>query len=306
MHDIVFSKEGKIMNLIDIGDSILISRLESLAKAERELLAKVLHHLREVERRRLFAELGYKSLHDFATKHLAYSDDQSYRRIAAMRLLKEVPEIEQKITSGEISLSHISLAQNLFNQERKYGGKIFSKEQKQEIFSQISTKPIREAERITASMASQHIPAKPDQIRIVTEEKVELKFQASRSLQDKIEKLKGLLAHKKPNIQLGELFEQLCDIGLKQLDPGKVATSRKQCGINKNSNAEVRREIFRNAGNKCQNCGSTHALQIDHIHPKAKGGLDTKENLRVLCRNCNQRAAIKEFGVGKMELYLKL
>lgn len=297
------------MNLKNIDDNTLILKVEALAKEERELLTKVLHHLKEIERRRLFAELGYRSLHDFATRHLGYSDDQAYRRIAAMRLLKEIPEIEEKIASGELSLSHISLAQSLFNQEKKYAGKLFTKEEKQEVFEKISTKPIREAERITVSMASHQVPSKPDQIRIITEEKVELKFQASKSLQDKIEKLKGLLAHKNPDMPLGELFEKLCDMGIEQLGPGKraeekVATSRKHRSVNPTSKAEVRRDVFREAEGKCQNCGSTYALEVDHIQPKAKGGLDVKENLRILCRTCNQRAAVKEFGVGKMEVYL--
>lgn len=297
------------MNLKNVGDSALISRVEALAKEERELLTKVLHHLREIERRRLFSDLGYKSLHDFATRHLGYSDDQAYRRIAAMRLLKEIPEIEEQIASGEISLSHIGIAQSLFNQEKKYAGKEFTKEQKQQVFQKISAKPIRDAERITVSMASAEVPTKPDQIRIITEEKVELKFQASKTLQDKIEKLKGLLAHKNPNMPLGELFEKLCDMGLEQLDPAKparekVATSRKHRIVNPTSHAEVRREVFRKAGGKCENCGSTYALEVDHLHPKAKGGSDENANLRILCRSCNQRAAVREFGVGTIERYL--
>lgn len=292
------------MKLKNLGDRVLVERVEALAKEERELLAKVLHYLREIERRRLFAELNYKSLHEFATRRLGYSDDQAYRRIAAMRLLKEIPEIEEKITSGDLSLSHIGLAQSLFNQERKYAGRIFTKEEKQDVFEKISTKSIREAERITVSMASSAGGIKPDLIRIITEDRVELKFQASKSLQEEIEKLKGLLAHKNPHMSLGELFENLCDIGLEELNPGKFATSRKHRGVDTNSKAQIRRDVFQRAENKCENCGSVYALEVDHFHPKAKGGLDVKENLRVLCRSCNQRAAVREFGIGNMGEYI--
>jgi hypothetical protein len=31
--------------------------------------------------------------------------------------------------------------------------------------------------------------------------------------------LKGLLGHKKPNLNLAELFDYLCEMGLDQLDP---------------------------------------------------------------------------------------
>ena len=39
----------------------------------------------------------------------------------------------------------------------------------------------------------------------------------------------------------------------------------------------------------CQKCGATENLTLDHIHPWSKGGPDTVENLRVLCRPCNSR-----------------
>jgi hypothetical protein len=63
--------------------------------------------------------LAYKSLFDFTVRRLGFPEDQAYRRIAAMKLLKEIPEIEEKINAGEISLTHIGLAQSLFRQEMK-------------------------------------------------------------------------------------------------------------------------------------------------------------------------------------------
>ena len=98
-------------NFKNINDKILIQNTEKLVREERELLTKVLHHLREIDRRRLFSILGFKSLFDFTVRHLGYPEDQAYRRISAMRLIKEMPEIEKKIESGEISLTHIGLAQ---------------------------------------------------------------------------------------------------------------------------------------------------------------------------------------------------
>jgi hypothetical protein len=62
------------------------------------------------------------------------------------------------------------------------------------------------------------------------------------------------------------------------------------------SRVRVIRQIFAEAKDCCQNCGSTYALEIDHIRPRAMGGGPERENLRVLCRNCNQRAAVKMFG----------
>lgn len=64
--------------------------------------------------------------------------------------------------------------------------------------------------------------------------------------------------------------------------------------------AATRRAIFRRDQHRCRNCGSGHALQIDHIRPVAKGGGSEPENLRLLCRNCNLGRAIETFGRERM------
>lgn len=292
------------MNLKNITDHTLIQNTESLVRKERELLTEVLYHLKEIDRRRLFSSLKYKSLYEFTVKHLGYPEDQAYRRIAAMKLLNEVPEIEEKINLGEITLTHISLAQTLFRQEKKITSKEFSPKQKLDVISQIANKSVREAEKITLSLSSAPELAKPDRLRPITENQIEIKFIASSLLHEKIEKLKGLLAHTHPNIALGELFNILCDLGLSELNPAKTAAPRKRRVNSQFSKAQQRREVFAKANNKCQNCGSHHALEIDHIIPQAKGGSSETENLRVLCRHCNQRAAVMEFGVNKMDMFI--
>ncbi|MCC7405203.1 MAG: HNH endonuclease, partial [Bdellovibrionales bacterium] len=45
---------------------------------------------------------------------------------------------------------------------------------------------------------------------------------------------------------------------------------------------------------------------IDHVRPQALGGSSAPQNLRVLCRSCNQRAAIKVFGQTRMDRYLSI
>lgn len=39
----------------------------------------------------------------------------------------------------------------------------------------------------------------------------------------------------------------------------------------------------------CVQCGSGEDLTVDHIIPRALGGEDKLDNLRVLCRSCNSR-----------------
>ena len=51
--------------------------------------------------------------------------------------------------------------------------------------------------------------------------------------------------------------------------------------------------IYKRDGHKCQYCGSTRELTIDHIIPRSRGGEDTWENLVVACMPCNMRKGNK-------------
>jgi len=51
--------------------------------------------------------------------------------------------------------------------------------------------------------------------------------------------------------------------------------------------------IYKRDNNKCQYCGATRHLTIDHVIPRSKGGLDTWENLVVACSSCNVKKSDK-------------
>ena len=150
-------------NVKNISDAVLLEATDQLVAQERELLISVLEHLREIERRRLFCDLGYKSLFEYAVKRLKYSEDQAGRRIAAMRLLKELPEIEEKIEDGSLTLTNIGLAQSLFRQEAK--SQPFTLEQKSELLENLANKSKREAEQIVMKNSSDPVTLKPTPIQ---------------------------------------------------------------------------------------------------------------------------------------------
>jgi 5-methylcytosine-specific restriction endonuclease McrA len=52
---------------------------------------------------------------------------------------------------------------------------------------------------------------------------------------------------------------------------------------------KVKAKVWARDKGVCQNCGTNFALQMDHIEPFAMGGKSVEGNLRLLCRNCNQR-----------------
>ena len=51
----------------------------------------------------------------------------------------------------------------------------------------------------------------------------------------------------------------------------------------------TRRNVFRRDDHRCQYCGDSDRLTLDHVHPKSRGGPDTWENLVAACVPCNNR-----------------
>lgn len=275
------------MNLKTLSDEALHANNIQGAREEREALTRMLHQLRETERRRLFSKYKCKSLFDYAIDYLKYSSDQAHRRIQAMRLLKDLPEVEEKISSGALNLTNLALAQKLFVKQKKSGASLLA-DQKIKILSQLENQTTREAERIVCAIDPEMKPRKK-----------ELNFNAIEDdeLREKLLKTKGLFAHTDPDMSLTDLLHKLCDHAIEK----KTSVGAPKL----NSKAELYRQVWRRDQGRCTNCGSTQAVQREHKIPKAVGGKDTLENLCLLCRSCNQRRAIEFYGLQKMEKYLK-
>ncbi|WP_293114102.1 RNA-guided endonuclease IscB [Moorena sp. SIO4G3] len=69
---------------------------------------------------------------------------------------------------------------------------------------------------------------------------------------------------------------------------------------------EVREYLLEKWGRECAYCGKQNTpLQIEHIHPKSKGGSDRVSNLCLACEKCNQKKGnkpIEEFLTLKPDL----
>ena len=106
-------------NLKNISNKELLSQTKLLVQEERNIHIQVLHHLREIQSRRLYLELGFSSLFDYATKELGYSEGAAFRRIKAMKLCQDVPDTEFKLQSGTLSLSSACQIQTFFEKHKK-------------------------------------------------------------------------------------------------------------------------------------------------------------------------------------------
>jgi len=83
--------------------------------------------------------------------------------------------------------------------------------------------------------------------------------------------------------------------------PHRKPIENSQTPLSRAIPARVRSQVWRRDRGKCQNCGSKFGIEIDHIQPFSKNGTHDPENLRLLCKSCNLRAGVKEFGTVKMQ-----
>ena len=304
------------MRLNSISDQELFEKIQFLSLEERRVTSEVLSLLREVARRRLCAKRGYESLFTFLVKELGYDEATAYRRVSAIRVIDAVPEVEQTLETGLLTIATVAQAQTFFQQEKKRATPC-SNEKKRKILKKLEGKSKREAEQILAQEAP-HLP-KPDQTRILNENETEVRFTADQELLEMLKQVQALAAHHKLEPGYNGLLKFMAAQVLKKLDPArqterkllspvKVATQHASKNRSRFISVSLKREVWKKCQGRCAfvspltgvRCGSKHGLQFDHIKPWAMGGETSAGNLRLLCASHNRLAAIEAYGEAKM------
>ena len=232
------------MNLKNISNDELLSSTKKLSEDERQFTTKILHHLKEIESRRLHLQMGYSSLFEYAVKELKYSEDSAYRRISAMRLLKNLPEIENKINDGSITLAGAAKIQRFIRAQDKenflikkeifataamldtqvsaqqmdaFSIKLETKKDKLTWIETLENKSLQEIEKEIIKLNPETLSQ--EKIRHITEDKFEIKLIIDEELKNQLDQLKNLLSHKNPNMSYQEVIKHTAQIGLKKLNP---------------------------------------------------------------------------------------
>ena len=86
---------------------------------EKQVLGEILERLRMVDERRLYCDFKYGSLYTYAIKALGYSEGEAYRRVKASRLLKDFPEVKEKIQKGRLTLTNAAILEGFFKNSSK-------------------------------------------------------------------------------------------------------------------------------------------------------------------------------------------
>lgn len=277
------------MILKHLTDKALLIDTKILATEYREVTAKLLHHLREIESRKLYSELGYSSLFYYVVNELGFDEASATRRVKAARLLSLKPDIEQKIESGELTLSNLSKASDAFRMNQVDDNK------KIEILGKIENLSARECEKTLIELTGKELPPPRRELKPITKTLNLLTVTISDEGAEILNQLKGLLAHRK--LSQEKLYEVIFIKAKEKIEDERFKTSST---FQKDSKGDTRyisvadkRETYLK-NKSCSKCGSTYALQFAHEEAFAFGGKTKRDNLKILCRNCNQRDRITQ------------
>lgn len=265
------------MNLKHLTDSVLLADTKFLVNRERELTTKILHHLKEIDKRKLYSDLKYSSLYEYCIRELGYSEASAHRRIVAARMLETIPEIEEKIDQGLLNLTNIAQANQFFKENG-----VTDPVEKKEILDQLEGKSKKETEKKLDELSGN----KPERKVIIHLEMKTI---------EAIEKVRSLV---NTQMNMNEVIKYMADFAHLEIEKRKFKLASKQilspppAEVNRVISNQVKRAVYIRDNKKCTKCGSTYRLNFDHIIPFALGGDSSEENVRLLCFNCNQRARI--------------
>jgi len=177
---------------------LLDEKLKALVKTERKITHEILLLIQTLDLTKSYRELGYASLFEYLTKEVGYSEGSAQRRISSARLLKEIPQIEEDLKTGELNLTQVCLAQMAFRQEEKKTTQKLNSKAKELVLSKLRNKSSYETKKILKEECpSFEIPqSKPIP---GSQQKVHITLELSEKEYEEIKFLLAKLSHKVPD-----------------------------------------------------------------------------------------------------------
>jgi hypothetical protein len=231
----MFSREtARRRSMINIklltADQLLLET-ENAVKNERLATAQVVKLFEEIYVRKLYLQRGYSSLFEMAVKHFGFCAGSAQRRINSMKLMRELPEIEEKIESGELSLTAASTLQGFFLSEKREN-KSYSKFEKLSLVKSCLNKSTREVERELIALSPER--DKKESATYINENRLRISLSISEELHQKINHLKSIWSHSNPSLSTEVLLERVVEMALEEVDPARSnerARQRKRAHI---------------------------------------------------------------------------
>lgn len=112
------------------------------------------------------------------------------------------------------------------------------------------------------------------------------------SLQHRVETTLTIVNRLRMLAPIGEIVQELVRFDLQSVENPEISGIEYQQGVLQGY--EVREYLLNKWDRKCAYCGVQNLpLQIEHIHPKSKGGTDRISNLCLACEKCNIKKCVQ-------------
>jgi hypothetical protein len=277
------------------------ARLQDLLRDERHALADFVLALASFDERRLWVELDYTSLFYFLHRELGLSKGAAHYRKTAAELVQRFPEIVEPLRDGRLCLTTVVELE-----------KVLTSENAKDVLPMFFAEPAPTPPPPAAGPARTR-----DSVEPLTGAESRFHFTVSRRFLKKLEAARDALSHSNPGADTEEILEAGLDLLLDRHAKRRGIVTKPLRSPRPSSDpgyvpAHVRRAVWERDGGRCQwpmpsggTCGSTRQPELDHVNPRALGGLATVDDCRILCRPHNLEAARKVFGDAWMDRYAR-
>lgn len=171
-----------------------MDRFGKLVRTERKITHLVLECIAEIDRRKIYLEQAFPSLYEFLVTKYGYSPSAAVRRIESARLLRDLPQIAEKIESGSLNLSQLSKVQQAVRTVQKTKMRKVSAEEKIALLSKIEYTTQNQTELILAQELSLPVVHENKQ-RVHADQSVTLTVTFSPEQMAVLEEAKNLVSH---------------------------------------------------------------------------------------------------------------
>ena len=241
------------MELSRRSDQELLSDVAKLVGSHRDITAKIVLYLAEIEERRLHLQAGFSSMFEFCIKKLGLGEGEAFRRIVAARLGKRFPVVYCLLASGAMHLTSLELLSKRLTEEnhaelleaasgkskREVEALLAARFPRPAVPSSIHRLPVPAAApgsgdsssppafMLEPTENSQTHEAAWARIEQLSEARFRVEFTASAELREKLELCRDLLSHANPSRDLAVVIERAVDSLLAHLEKKRLARAKR-------------------------------------------------------------------------------
>src|SRR5262249_26304302 len=260
-----------------------------IRNAERSLLVEFLLYLAELDRRKLYLELGFSSTFAFLTDHLGLTRSSAFRRTTAARLVARFPVVAEYLDDGRLCLTTLVELRDVLEESRlaeildRAAGR--TEEQVRELVAALrprpapmdllrrlpESRPAAPPEPVSAGPALTPPPVRPaPRVEPISEELRVLRMTVGRAFVADLEAVRSALSHQIPDGNLEKVLHaclrrMLRDCERRRRGSGRAAGPSADAAEGRYVRASVRDEVWRRDEGRCtflgadgHRCGSTH------------------------------------------------